>query len=94
MHCFIQFFVEVKILSAARNIMREKFNDFFLDTMARTGQDVVSLMGLRDHYLHVGPNISRIPGLPVVKFVTRERPNHPLHLQRQIIKVTAGHQHF
>ena len=33
---------------------------FFLDTMARTGQDVVSLMGLRDHYLgpmHVGPNI-------------------------------------
>ena len=74
MHCFIQFFVEVKILSAARNIMRGKFNDFFLDTMARTGQDVVSLMGLRGHYparpMHVGAKY--IPGLPVVKFVTRE----------------------
>ena len=36
---------------------------FFLDTMARTGQDVVSLMGLRGHYSITwvqcmwGPNI-------------------------------------
>ena len=47
---------------------------FFLDTKARTGQDVFSLMGLRGHYpacpMHVGAKY--IPGLPVVKFVTRE----------------------
>ena len=42
-HSSFIFFVEVKIiLSAPRNIMRGKFNDFFLDTKTRWAQDVVS----------------------------------------------------
>ena len=43
LHSSFIFFVEVKIiLSAPRNIMRGKFNDFFLDTKTRWAQDVVS----------------------------------------------------